>query len=313
MYVISSRSKWLSAGGDWTVLQTGNALPPTTPPPQSNVLPSGFVNSLQDPLVILIHGYASPEKASFGQYANEIGTPGSPGLMPANGFTGSIIGYDWPSFDTPASGPLQQYVADLKAATNTGAPSLADFLSRLAAALSGRNVRINLMAHSMGNLVVRQTLLDSPQIANTLDNIISFAADLPQSNLERPELVTAANALAGNWFVYWAQADDVLLTLSNLANIILGNEQWGGQRLGQQGPPTDGAISPRVVGQNWDPPLAKDLGSTYNCDLKEWPFSADIHSLYWKDVPFLTNVAQNLLQPPGAAPITVNWPAPECP
>lgn len=310
MYVISSRRRWLTTGGNWTVLQTGNALPPTTPPPQSNWLPAGFINSLQDPLVILIHGYASPEASAFGQYANVIGTSVSLGLMAANGFRGSVIGYDWPSFDTPLSGPLQQYVGDLKAARDIGAPSLVDFLSRLTSALAGRNIRINLMAHSMGNFVVREALLDNPELAGTLDNIISFAPDLPQSDLERPELIAAADALTGNWFVYWAQADFVLLTLSNLANIILGNEQWGGQRLGQESLRAGATISKRIIAQNWDPPLSKDLGSTYNSDLREWPFSAKIHSYYWTDKPFLTNIAQNLQRPPSSPPISVKWPLP---
>jgi pimeloyl-ACP methyl ester carboxylesterase len=258
---------------------------------------------LQDPLVILIHGYANPEKDVFQEYAKEIGSSASAGLMAYNGFTGSVVGYDWPSFDTPASGPLQQYVGDLKAATNIGARALSDFLTRLNAALTGRSIRINLMAHSMGNLVVRQTLLDRPQLADAIDNIISFAPDLPQADLERPELEAVADALSGNWFVYWAQADFVLLTLSNLANIILGNERWGGQRLGQEGPRAGVAISPKVVAQNWDAPLAQDLGSTYDSGLHEWPFSAKIHSLYWTDQPFLKNVAQNLQRTPAALPI----------
>lgn len=216
-------------------------------------------------------------------------------------------------FVLPASGPLQQYVGDLKAAANVGAPSLADFLQRLNSALAGRNIRINLMAHSMGNLVVRQTLLDNPQLADSLDNIVSFAPDLPQTDLNRPELIDAADALAGNWFVYWAQADFVLLSLSNWANIILGSEQWGGQRLGQQGPPSNAVISKHVVGQEWDVPLAQDLGSTYNWDLREWPFNAKIHSLYWSNSSFLANVAQNLQRTSGAAPITVSWPSPPRP
>jgi len=313
MYVISSRRRWLSASGDWTVLQTGNVLPPVTPPPQSNCLPSGFINSLQDPLVILIHGYANPEKQTFGQYASEIGTNTSPGLMATNGFQGSVIGYDWPSFETPASGPLQQYVGDLNAARNIGAPALADFLGRLTAALAGRDIRVNLMAHSMGNFVMREMLVENPGLASALDNIVSFAPDLPQADLERPDVKAAGDALSGNWFVYWAQADFVLMTLSNLANIILSNEQWDGQRLGQQGPPDDGTISAKVVAQNWDMPLAKDLGSTYNCDIREWPPNAAIHSLYWKDKPFLQNVAANLQRTSGRAPILANWPAPECP
>lgn len=293
------------------MLQTGNALPPATAP-QSNYLPAGFINSLQDPLVILIHGYANREPDAFGQYAKAIGTSVSGGSMAANGFQGTVIGYDWPSFDTPISGPLHQYAGDLKAARDVGAPSLASFLSRLIAVVGGRGIRINLMAHSMGNFVLRQMLIANPALARCLDNIISFAPDLLQADLQQPDLRAAADVLTGNWFVYWAQADFVLLGLSNWANIILGNEQWGGQRLGQEGPPS-GVTSQRVVAQEWDAPLAQDLGSTYNWDLREWPFNAEIHSLYWSNRPFLTNVAQNLQRAPATPPVTVNWPLPPRP
>ena len=312
MYVISSRRKWLNTGESWTVLQTGNALPPTIAP-QSNYLPAGFTSSLQDPLVILIHGYANREKDAFRQYATEIGTGASGGLLAANGFHGSVIGYDWPSFDTAVTGPLQQYASDLQAAGEVGAPSLADFLNRLIAVVGRRGIRINLMAHSMGNFVVRQMLIANPSLAQYLDNIISFGADFPYTDLERPELKATADALTGNWFVYWSQADFVLLSLSNWANIILGNEHWGGQRLGQAGPRDMRLVSPKVIAQEWDVPLAKDLGSMYNRDLREWPFNAKIHSLYWSNGPFLANVAQNLQHAPATPPITVSWPLPPRP
>ena len=266
-------------------------------------LPSGFVNSLCDPVLILIHGYANAEDVAFGQYGKMIGVSGQQGLLRSHGFEGSAIGYDWPSFEKPTNSPLQAYKNDYTAARNIGAPALADFLDRLTKALSARKVRVNLMAHSMGNLVLCEALIVNPELPKRLDNIISFAADLPYTELEKPALKAAADALGGNWFIYWAQADIVLMTASNYANLLLGNERWGGQRLGQQGPRDQSLISQKVVVQEWDAWLAKDLGSEYNGDLHEWPFSGKIHSLYWSNDAFLTNVVANVQRATGSKPI----------
>ncbi len=303
MYVISSRARRVGPNGKWIVLYSGNGRVPTNGSLQPDCLPAALISSLADPLLILIHGYANPEAATFGQYAKMIGAVGQPGSLAAHGFTGSVIGYDWPSFETLVPGKLQGYKNDYDAACKIGAPALADFLDRLTATLSGRGIRINLIAHSMGNLVMSRALSLNIDLAGRLDNVISFAADLPWTELEKPALKAAANALTSNWFVYWAQADAVLETASNLANMMLGNEQWGGQRLGQAGPHDKTIISRKVIVQEWDAPLAQDLGSHYNLDLREWPFSGTIHSLYWGDDAFLANVTENLQRTPGTDPI----------
>lgn len=169
------------------------------------------------------------------------------------------------------------------------------------------------MAHSMGNFVLRTMLMTDPGLAGGLDNIFSLAPDILHTDLEKDELRTAANTLTGNWFVYWAQADFVLLTLSDWANIILGREKWGGRRLGQEGPRDRRRISRKVVVQQWDAPLAEQLGSHYNWDLRQWQFHHTIHSLYWTNVAFLRNIAGNMLRSPGTIPITVHWPLPPRP
>lgn len=303
MYVISSRPGRVGRTGKWVVLQSSIAQPPSSSLVQPNCLPSGFISSLSDPLLILIHGYANPEVSAFGQYAKMIGVAGQQGSLFSHGFTGSVIGYDWPSFETLTSSKLQGYKNDYDAACNIGAPVLIDFLNRLAAALMGRNLRINLMAHSMGNLVMCRTLAANALIPEQLDNVISFAADVPDTELEKPTLKAATDALGGNWFVYWAQADIVLMTASDIANMLLGNQQRGEERLGQNGPHDQALISSKVVVQEWDAELAQDLGSHYNEDLREWPFSGDIHSLYWGDDGFLKNVVQNVQRTLGSQPI----------
>ena len=188
------------------------------------------------------------------------------------------------------------------------------FVGSLSAALKKkkRKVRINLMAHSMGNLVVRTALLANLSFAKKIENIVSFGADILSSDLRLPELKKAADHLRGNWFVYWAQADLVLLQLSNYANIILGNEKWGGQRLGQAGPPKTG-VSDKVIAQEWDSPLADDIGTYYSWDLRLWRHNPAIHSAYWHDAAFLKNVSSNLLRKKGTKPITVDWPLPPRP
>ena len=233
MYVISSRPSRIDKG--WIVLQSGNGQPPVqTPAIQPNYLPDEMVKTLSNPLLILIHGYANREPAAFAQYWKMIGTSDQPGLFYQSGFTGSIVGYDWPSFEGTSPTMLGGYATDRNNALNVGASMLASFLDQLTTALP-KGVQINLMAHSMGNLVMCQALSLNPSLAERLDNIISFAADVPYGELERPEMKTAADALAGKWFVYWAQADFVLMTASNYANMLVADEQWGDQRLGQAG------------------------------------------------------------------------------
>ena len=313
MYVVSSRSRRVPADGEWVMLESTDGKPPANTTLQSDTLPDAFLNSLVDPLIILVHGYNNTELQAFGQYAQEIGTAGSQGLLPANGFKGSVIGFDWPSVETTASNPLQVYENDLKAASRAGAPALSHFLSDLSTAVAGRKIHINIMAHSMGNFLVRTMLMGDPTLGRNLDNIISFGADILVSDLEKDELKAAADALARNWFVYWAQADLVLLSLSNWANFILGDEQWGGQRLGQQGVMHPQKVSPKVVAQDWDSPIATDIGSTYSWDLRQWQFNPQVHCQYWTDKPFLKNVADNLMRAAGTAPITINWPLPPKP
>lgn len=303
MYVISSRPGRVGRTGRWVVLQSSVAQPPSNSLVRSNYLPSGFISSLTDPLLILIHGYGNPEVSAFSQYAKLIGVVGQQGSLFSHGFTGSVIGYDWPSFEKPTNSKLQEYKNDYDAACNIGAPALIDFLNRLTSALRGRKIRINLMAHSMGNLVMCRTLEAGTSIPEQLDNVISFAGDVPDTELEKPNLKAAADALAGNWFVYWAQADIVLMTASDIANVILGNQQWGGERLGQNGPHDKALISSKVIVQEWDAKLADDLGSHYNEDIREWPFSGKIHSLYWGDDDFLNNVVQNVQRMLGRKPI----------
>lgn len=303
MFVISSRPKRV-ADGQWTILESDDGVPPQSSPSDPDELSATFLDSLQDPLLILIHGYHNTELQAFQQYV------AASKNLSDNGFTGTVVGYDWPSVEGNASSELQLYKNDLKAVRSAGAPAFADFLVKLAATTADRNVRINLMAHSMGNFLLRTLFLENEQIAAELDNVVSFAPDMLQSDLEKDELKAAANALAGYWFVYWAQSDLILLFPSNWGNIALGNEKWRGQRLGQQGPKDKRRISRKVISQEWDAPIARDIGSQYSWDLREWPFNPGVHSKYWVDIPFLQNIAQNMLLPAGASPITVDWPLP---
>lgn len=310
MYVISSRPERVRVSGDWAVIYSGNGTPPAINPGlQPSYIPAGFLSSLTDPVIVVVHGYNNIEKDAFGQYAAVGGQNPSVNSLPSHEFPGTVVGFDWPSTGSHSPALWTQlgvYRHDLDAARQTAVPALGDFLEQLTNSLVGRDIRVNLMAHSMGNFVMSRVLMANPALAGKLDNIVSFAPDMLQSDLGRPELIAAADALPGNWFVYRSQADVVLLTASDWANILLGNEQWRGRRLGQDGPPPDGKYSDKVVAQCWDVPLASQLGSSYNQDLKEWPFSMKIHGLYWSNGPFLDNVVANLNRKPGAAPVVTN-------
>jgi pimeloyl-ACP methyl ester carboxylesterase len=297
MYVISCRPEFMDPPGKWVVIPSSNGLPPKNPLPSHDYLSSGFLSALVDPVVLFVHGFNNEAADVFGITAQLNGMVSDQPSLTAAGFTGTIIGFDWPTMkrDTWNLGVLfDVYRHDLQQAVAVGIPALANFLSQLSPALVGRGIRLNLMAHSMGNLIVSRVLMQQPDLAKRLDNLISFAPDILQSDAENPELEASINCLQGKWYIYWAQADILLLTASDLANMFLGNERWGGKRLGQEGPRTGADYGDKVVFRNWDEQLSKVVHNPYNPDTKEWKFTVATHAAYLVDPQFMKDVSSYL-------------------
>ncbi len=315
MYVISSRPERAAPPASWAVLFSANANPPPLDKPivVPDYMPAGFVNSLVEHVVVFVHGYSNSEENAFSACAQAAGL--SPGqlTLPACGFAGTVVGYDWPTGNANTINPSAQlalYMHDLAEAQNPGAPSFEDFLDRLTTALSGRSIRISVLAHSMGNFVLTRALMENSALAGRLTDIYSFAPDILQTDLERDDLRAAADALHGLWFVYWAKSDMVLMTASDWANILLGTETLGQERLGQAGLQAGGTYSSSVIPQQWDPFLAEVGVTSFDDTTENWRSSMGTHMGYWKSPEFWQNVAQNLNRKDESTPVIAPQPQP---
>jgi len=133
-----------------------------------NYLPSSLVNSLCDPVLVVVHGYNNRESDAFGLYADLAGLGKKKQALAHYGFTGTVIGFDWPTGYLNSMNPSAQlglYASDLNQAKTNGVPAFSLFLDRLTNALIGRSVRVNVMAHSMGNFVMTRALMGNPAVA----------------------------------------------------------------------------------------------------------------------------------------------------
>ncbi|HVM60189.1 MAG TPA: alpha/beta hydrolase [Verrucomicrobiae bacterium] len=294
IYVISSRPERGGAANKWSVLYSPNGTAPAATPVQPNYLPSALVNSIVDPLVIVVHGYNNREQDVFSAYAGLAGLVQGKESLPKYGFTGTIIGFDWPSGYLNVLDPsaqLRLYGSDLAAAYGNGAPCFGLFLNRLTTALIGKNIRVNLLAHSMGNFVATRALMDDPSVASRITNFISFAPDILQSDVDLPQLQSCVDNMAGKWCVNWAQADMILMTASNWANMFLGTERYHGDRLGQVGLRPNVDYGDKITAQECDQMLS-DVGATsFDQTLGEWRSSTEVHCAYWRCPEFMKSVA----------------------
>src|SRR5579862_6684790 len=132
MYVISSRPERAPPPASWAVLFSSNGSPPPNQPAVApNYLPAGFVSSLVDHVVVFVHGYSNSEKDAFRACAQVAGLDSGQLSLPGRGFSGMVVGYDWPTGTATSINPSVQlalYRHDLTQAKNPGVPSFDDFL-----------------------------------------------------------------------------------------------------------------------------------------------------------------------------------------
>jgi len=297
IYVGSSRPDRDGAPNKWTVLYSPNGTPPTDTPLDPNYLPSSLINSITDPLVIVVHGYNNREQDAFDAYAGVAGVLPKHVSLTKYGFSGTVIGYDWPTNYASTINLnvlLKVYAHDLDQAKTNGSPSFSLFLDRLTNALSGKSIRVTVMAHSMGNFVVTRALMGNSSLASRITNLVSFAPDILQTDVEHPQTQPVIQNLMGQWYIYWAQADMILMTASNWANILLGTETYGQERLGQVGLRPNVTYSKKIVAVQTDEMLSEVGATSYDDTLNRWRSSMLVHCAYWRSPEFLQGVADNV-------------------
>jgi pimeloyl-ACP methyl ester carboxylesterase len=291
----------------------GDPPPGNQSPVAVDILPAGFAGSLGNQVIVFVHGYNNSELQAFNSCAQAAGFYTNKQSLHMYQYQGSVTGFDWPTGSLSTidlTALLGLYKHDLAAAKSTAVPSFADFLDKLTTALAASGIRTSILAHSMGNFVMTRALMSNQNLAARLTDIYSFAPDILQSDLLLPDLIAAGNALQGKWFVYWAASDMILLTASNWANVLLGTEKFGQDRLGQAGPPPQGGYSQNVVPQQWDAFLAMISDTSYNVSIGHWTASMSTHTGYWDSPAFWQNVALNARRANLNTPITTPVPTP---
>ncbi|MGE5510217.1 MAG: alpha/beta fold hydrolase [Bacteroidota bacterium] len=220
--------------------------------------PLGAVPSTS-PVTVLVHGYSAPEHKMGSYFAPLIEQ-----LRAGTDTSSTFIVYDWPStarrfedltieqrrdwLSPPVGAPGQgsnwfgginweanAYNADLEAARTAGAAGLIALLDAMKARVDPQ--RINLVAHSMGSLVVIEAASRAPESFAGLRRLLLLAPDLPHDALESPKLSEAIRRV-DQVHVFFSANDDIL-RLSQIKSRI--------RRLGRDGPANRSALPGNVT------------------------------------------------------------------
>lgn len=111
-----------------------------------------------------------------------------------------IIGYSWPSFDH------ESYYYDAKKHAKKLAPRFSNHLQKLCKSAK----KVDVMAHSMGNLLLLESLSKYPSPMIKLDHIYSIAPAVPNTCLNPSHAFSKALHLCNFLFVFHTQNDYAL-------------------------------------------------------------------------------------------------------
>ncbi|KMW56840.1 putative lipoprotein [Candidatus Rhodobacter oscarellae] len=179
-------------------------------------------------IVVFVHGFNIDAQDCFEAHRNLAAT------IRNNGFAEAVF----VSFSWPANGEVFDYYEDDQDARGS-ALDLVSSARAVFAQLSTPEcrVRVHVMAHSMGSLVVREALRDAPgsrvarQSAWGIANLITFGADISTRSVRRSEGASILEK-SQRWTNYFNRHDGVLAT-SNAKRFL------SAPRLGRHGVPRE--------------------------------------------------------------------------
>lgn len=218
----------------------------------SQVFFTELKNSKAKDILIYIHGYSNlPEEAIFPRVKElqELFNQKNDGYM-------VVVPIIWPCDND--EGPVIDYFDDQIAADYSGI-AFARLFQKFLAWREGNKgdpclKRINLLAHSMGNRVLRSTFNDIikyflPQgLPLIFRNIFMAAADVVNEALERGQEGQYISTATRNLVVYYA-ADDLALRASKIANVA---NHIASRRLGHTGPQSMDKVNKNVYALDCD-------------------------------------------------------------
>lgn len=219
-------------------------------------------NSQAKEILLYIHGYSNlPEPAIFPrtEELQNLFDLKSPGYM-------LVVPLIWPCDND--LGQIKDYFDDQIAADQSGVAFARLFKKFLAWRENNSTInnpctkRINILAHSMGNRVLRATFARIVQyflpqgMPLVFRNIFMAAADIVNEALETGQEGQHISPAARNVVVYYA-ADDLAMSASKVANLF----EIASQRLGHTGPENMDKVNKNVYAldcdnfnTNYDPP-----------------------------------------------------------
>lgn len=237
--------RWLN-GGDTGVSFAEQ--PPTAAFPATGIV------------TVLVHGYSAPERKVASYFADLIDhVRASATELPI------FIVYDWPSkarrfkeltieerrdwlappVGMPGRQPVNsfgdisweqdEYNWDRTAAETAGASGLVALLHALRARIGPQ--RINLLAHSMGSVVVLEALARDAESLTGLRRLVLLAPDLASNAIEPAKVRAALSSISGV-HIYFSRNDDILW-LSRVKNYSA--------RLGREGPANAATLPANVI------------------------------------------------------------------
>ncbi len=276
----------------------------------SAIAPSNFINTLvtelqqqaKPQLALYIHGLGNtwPDAVSETGYLGQY-------ISTNSGFTGTVIGFSWPSFDftdsvdplfysgayafppTPEDGTIRGNIGG----SYKSFGSVMSFLENLSAAVPG--LTISIMCHSEGNYMLMTGLYNRPCVV--VDQIMLMAADTNNAALQSPPsgLVGQGSGIVANAkrvTVYYSANDPTLAAAVGVFGpLLMHNPEYGG-RLGINGPSFNyGQQSPNVVGVDCSLVVSEQNVSKL-ADGGVIPAGTDLHSSY----RFIPQILDDLTQ-----------------
>jgi len=188
---------------------------------------------------IYIHGYNNDFEDAL-EELHEIGT----NLARRAGYEGLVIGFTWPS-----EGKTLAYLEDRDDAREsvTGFVHLMHLIKRIRMPAEKCFVDVSMLAHSMGNYVLREGLnyfwkhVGYPWDDIYFTQTLMFAADIAYDSLKSGGGGQAISSFSHRVTFYYSNHDDVL-------GLSTGAKHFGSRRLGRSGPQSYEELPENVVG-----------------------------------------------------------------
>ncbi len=205
--------------------------------------------------------------------------------LSANGVNVVMVCFSWPS-----DGQLWEYLSDQGDAKRS-VPAMMRILDYLDRARDPRLCEVNVcaIAHSMGNLVLREGMtafarrLGYPHFQPYLTEVLMVAADVDSNSLVEGGSGRGITSLSRRVTVYYSRHDDTL-------SVSRYGKHWGAARLGRNGPSDYDKLPRNVAAVDCTDVVKPTVGGLVG-NVQEL---LKVHSAYWENSQWQRDAALTL-------------------